>query len=63
MKIERTCYYARLMGDFGRLFGVNRREKQLWNVVIVIVERHKFSISYAIAVAACATADSGECWW
>ena len=44
MKIKRTCYYARLMGDFGGLFGVNRRENQLWNVVTVHVEGHKFRI-------------------
>ena len=42
MKIERTCYYARLRGDFGGLFDVNRRRNQLWNVVIANVEGHKF---------------------
>ena len=26
------CYYARLKGDFGGLFGVNRSVNQLWHV-------------------------------
>ena len=50
-------------GNFGGLCGVNRSEIIMESRDCKSRRDLSLAISYAIAVVACATADSDECWW